>query len=78
MNELTLLSGDQATALSPLVAATGPRASYRFLEFFTAKIRNANTRRAYARAAEEFFGWLAAKGVAQLGDIGRIHVATYI
>ena len=38
-----------------LVAAAGDRASYRFLEFFTAQIRNPHTRRAYARAATEFF-----------------------
>ena len=31
------------------------RASYRFFEFFTAQIRNPNTRRAYARAAVEFW-----------------------
>jgi hypothetical protein len=43
-----------------LVAATGERASYRFFEFFTAQIRNPNTRRAYARAAVEFFDWLRA------------------
>jgi hypothetical protein len=35
--------------LAPLIAASGPRASYRFLEFFNANIRNAHTRRAYAR-----------------------------
>jgi hypothetical protein len=43
---------DRAPAL---VAAAGARASYRFLEFFTAQIRNPHTRRAYARAAKEFF-----------------------
>jgi hypothetical protein len=32
-----------------LIAAVGERASYRFLEFFTANIRNPNTRRACAR-----------------------------
>ena len=32
-----------------LVAAAGERASYRFFEFFTAQIRNPNTRRAHAR-----------------------------
>ncbi len=31
---------------SPLIAAAGARASYRFLEFFTAQIRNPHTRRA--------------------------------
>jgi hypothetical protein len=41
-----------------LVAAAGARASYCFLEFFTAQIRNPHTRRAYARAATEFFDWL--------------------
>jgi hypothetical protein len=46
-----------------LVAAAGERASYCFFEFFTAQIRNPNTRRAYARAAVEFFDWLAARGV---------------
>jgi hypothetical protein len=29
-----------------LIAAAGARASYRFLEFFTAQIRNPHTRRA--------------------------------
>jgi hypothetical protein len=39
-----------------LVAATGgARTSYRFFEFFNAQIRNPHTRRAYARAAVEFF-----------------------
>ena len=61
-----------------LVVASGPRASYRFLEFFTAQIRNPHTRRAYARAAGEFFDWLAAKGITQLTAIESVHVATYI
>jgi hypothetical protein len=54
---------DRAPAL---VAASGERASYRFFEFFTANIRNPHTRRAYARAAVEFFDWLQAKGVTRL------------
>ena len=59
MNELAPITASYAPAV---VAASGPRASYRFLEFFTANIRNPHTRRAYARAAVEFFGWLAANG----------------
>src|SRR6202050_5184428 len=75
MNQLVPL----ATAHTPvIVAAAGERASYRFLEFFTAKIRNPHTRRAYARAAVEFFDWLAAKGVVSIADIESVHVATYI
>ncbi len=74
MNQLVPFA-DRAHAL---VAATGERASYRFLEFFTANIRNPHTRRAYARAAHEFFDWLCAKGVVQLTDIEIVHVAAYV
>ena len=61
-----------------LVAAAGERASYRFLEFFTATIRNPNTRRAYARAAVEFFDWLEARGVTHITAVESVHVAAYI
>jgi site-specific recombinase XerD len=61
-----------------LVAISGQRALYRFLEFFTAQIRNPHTRRAYARAAAEFFDWLEAKGVTQITAIESVHVAAYI
>jgi site-specific recombinase XerD len=74
MNQLVALT-DRTPAL---VAAAGPRASYRFLEFFTANIRNPHTRRAYARAAVEFFDWLAAHGVTRLTAIESVHVAAYI
>ena len=59
MTQLVIFA-DRAPAL---IGAVGERASYRFLEFFTANIRNPNTRRAYARVAVEFFDWLAARGV---------------
>jgi site-specific recombinase XerD len=61
-----------------LVAAAGERASYRFLEFFTATVRNPNTRRAYARAAIEFFDWLGARGVTHITAVESVHVAAYI
>jgi hypothetical protein len=44
-------------ALPALVRAAGARASRRFIEFFTASIRNRNTRMAYARAVKRFFAW---------------------
>jgi site-specific recombinase XerD len=75
MNQLAPITASYAPVL---VAASGPRASYRFLEFFTANIRNSHMRRAYALAAADFFDWLAAKGVTQLADIESIHVAAYI
>lgn len=38
----------------------GKRATYRYAEFFTAEIRNLNTRLAYYRALTGFFDWLEA------------------
>jgi site-specific recombinase XerD len=75
MNQLAPITTSRAPAL---VAAAGARASYRFLEFFTAQITNAHTRRAYARAATEFVDWLKARGVAQITAIESGHVAAYI
>ena len=48
-----------------LIAAAGERAGMRFLEFFSANIRNPHTRRAYARAAEEFLAWSASAPTAR-------------
>ncbi|WP_294540809.1 tyrosine-type recombinase/integrase [uncultured Rhodoblastus sp.] len=67
-----------AERVPALIAAEGERASCRFFEFFTAQIRNPHTRRAYARAAQEFFAWLEAHGVTQLAAIESFHVAAYI
>ncbi|MGO9391983.1 hypothetical protein [Rhodoblastus sp.] len=55
MTALLLFAANRVPAL---VATSGERASYRFFEFFSANIRNPNTRRAYAHAAHEFFDWL--------------------
>jgi site-specific recombinase XerC len=61
-----------------LVAAAGDRTSMRFLEFFAANIRNPHTRRAYARAADEFLAWCADAGVPSTGAVQPVHVATWI
>ena len=75
MNQLAAVI---VTRAPPLIVASGARGSYRFLEFFTAQIRNPHTRRAYARAAAESFDWLESRGVTQLAAIESVHVATYI
>jgi hypothetical protein len=46
-----------AAACRALMAAAGEGAKLRFVEFFTANIRNRNTRRAYAQAVAEFLAW---------------------
>jgi site-specific recombinase XerD len=63
--------------LPAVIADAGERASRRFIEFFTATIRNANTRQAYARAVADFFAWCERHDLA-LTTIEPVHVAAYI
>jgi integrase/recombinase XerD len=44
-------------SLPAIIRAQGERASHRSIEFFTATIRNRNTRMAYPRAVKRFFDW---------------------
>ena len=59
------------------IAAEGERAGRRFIEFFTATIRNRNTRMAYARAVKQFFDWCEDHRLG-LDDIEPIAIAAYI
>jgi site-specific recombinase XerD len=65
-------------ASSALIAAAGESAKLRFVEFFTANIRNRNTRRAYAQAAREFLAWCEVAGVPSITAVQPVHVAGYI
>ncbi|MEL6736448.1 MAG: site-specific integrase, partial [Pseudomonadota bacterium] len=56
----------------------GEKALPRFIEFFTANIRNPNTRKAYMRAASDFLNWCADRGVTALPSIQPIHVAAWV
>src|SRR3984893_16361116 len=60
-----------------LTADAGDAAAWRYVEFFTANIRNPNTRRAYARACTSFFAWCDERGLT-LTTIRPHDVATYI
>jgi hypothetical protein len=46
-----------------LIADAGEAAGWRYVEFFTANIRNPHTRRAYARACGRFFAWCEDRGL---------------
>jgi hypothetical protein len=52
--------------LPAVIADAGDRAAKRFVEFFTATIRNRHTRKAYARAAGDFFAWCEASALTLL------------
>ncbi len=75
MNQLAPLP---SSILPFLITAAGERAGLRFLEFFAANIRNANTRRAYGRAVAEFLAWCSDAGVSSISAVQPLHVATWV
>jgi site-specific recombinase XerD len=60
-----------------LIADCGEDAGWRYVEFFTANIRNPNTRRAYARACARFFAWCEDRGLT-LTTIRPFDVAAWV
>jgi hypothetical protein len=70
MNQLVPI----ATPSTP--SASAPRNC--FLEFFAANIRNAHSRPAYYRAAEEFLAWCGGAGVESIAAVQPVNVATWI
>jgi integrase/recombinase XerD len=73
--------GQVLTPDHPLVPSlfhpTGERGWMRFVEFFTAWIRNRNTRAAYARAVRRFSDWCEGRKLT-LTDLNPVLVAAYI
>jgi integrase/recombinase XerD len=60
-----------------IISAAGERASFRFVEFFTANIRNKITRLSYGRALREFCDWCEERGF-RLADLNPVLVAGYV
>jgi integrase/recombinase XerD len=67
----------EALTLPVIITNAGKKTTKRFLEFFTANIRNANTRAAYVRAINQFMIWCDVQGVT-LETIEPMIVAAYI
>jgi site-specific recombinase XerD len=63
--------------LPALIANAGDQVAWRYIDFFTANIRNPHTRRAYARACHRFFAWCDDRGLT-LATIRPFDVSTYI
>jgi len=76
-NEIILLT-PSGPALPALVVAAGPKASRRFVEFFTANIRNKNTRDAYHRNITAFLAWWETEAGIALDMIEPMVVAAYV
>jgi|SRR5579863_1850772 len=62
----------------PALFLTSPSAAKGFIDFFTATIRNRNTRRAYFKAASRFSEWCKARGLDDLARLETIHVSAYV
>jgi site-specific recombinase XerD len=64
--------------LPAIIARTGEKGAYRFLEFFAANIRNPNTRVAYYHNVCAFFASCEKRHVHELSDVRSHHVASYV
>lgn len=62
----------------PALFALAPKTAERFIEFFAAQTRNANTRKAYAKATGAFVAWRPEHGITELGQVRPVHIAAYI
>jgi site-specific recombinase XerD len=63
---------------APLLFLPDEHSAERFFDFFTANIRNPNTRRAYYKAACRFSEWCQGRGLREMAYIKPVHVAAYI
>jgi site-specific recombinase XerD len=73
---LTVLPSRPAS-VPALVQIAGAKAARRYVEFFTAEIRNPRTRRAYLGAVKKFFAWCERHRLT-LESIGPVHVAAFV
>ncbi len=77
-DDVALTFGSHGCVLPQLIVAAGPQASKRFLEFFVATIRNANTRLAYLQAVSGFIGWCQTRGLEDIRCVEPLTVAAYV
>ena len=75
-NELVVL--ESKTLVPVQISEAGEEAVTRFIEFFTANIRNPNTRAAYARSVASFFRWCDTRGLHRLNAVRPVHVAGFV
>lgn len=75
---VSLMSRDAASnaALPSFISSAGEKALLSFVNFFTAEIPNANTRRAYLQAWREFGTWAEERGL-RLDQVQPYMVAAY-
>ena len=72
-----LSSADGSLTVPAVITAAGDKAAWRFVEFFTANIRNPNTRAAYARAVAAFCAWCDQRGY-DFVRVTPVAIAAYV
>lgn len=75
---LNLPGGVEHLTVSVTIAAAGPHAVKRFMEFFAATIRIRNTRGAYINAVGHFLRWCEDHGVMDIRRVEPLVVACYV
>src|SRR5579863_4807895 len=73
-----IVAGNGRYAVPGLITAAGAKTRTRFLEFFAARIRNPNTRRAYGRAVTDSLAWCEDNQVRSIAAVQPLHVAAWI
>lgn len=73
-----LVRPDTLAPALPSLYTPDAAARRRTVEFFTAHIRNANTRKAYAQAGADFSRWCGRHGIPDVRSVEPVHVAAYI
>ena len=83
-NQLATMDARRSTlaaatiSLPEMLTSAGEDAVTRFVEYFTAHIRNPHTRRAYLRNAVAFLRWCEHRGLRSLKEVRPVTVAAYI
>ena len=77
MNNELIQKPTDGFVVPALIGDAGDQAARRFLEYFTANIRNKNTRAAYVHAVAEFTRWCEERGLT-LKALEPIVVAAYV
>jgi integrase/recombinase XerD len=71
------ISATDRIRLPKLIVDAGEHATHRFIEFFTANIRNRNTRIAYGHAVGRFMDWCELNGLT-LDALEPVAIAAYV
>ena len=74
---VAMVEGFADLPIPAVIAREGEQAAKRFIEFFTANIRNPNTRAAYARAVWQFLDWTEERRL-PLQNLNPIFVSAYV